>query len=111
MQFNSGSEDLYHHTTRFAVQNPFFAPSSFNEMVPWTPEKLLEFIQHDETTWSFEEYASNETHTTELIFHDDISYRGPASLTSARVVPVPGSVWLLGFKLAGLVSFRQKKKV
>ena len=78
-------------------------------------EKLLDFIQHEGTTWTFGESARSEPYTLEGVepgedpvwtLLDEVVYYGQASLTSVSTVPIPGAVWLLGSGLIGLVGIR-----
>lgn len=117
MQYNNGGDDMYHHTIMFSANNPLFVPSSFDVMVPWTTEKLLDFIQHEGTTWTFGESARSEVYTFEGVepgdgpvwtLYDEVDYYGQASLTAISTVPIPAAVWLLGSGLIGLVGFRRK---
>lgn len=101
--------DNYHHAIGFQGSNSLFAPSSFDDMDPWTREKLLEFISHEDTMWSFSEFARSETATVDgdYTFYDEVVYTGTADLCS---IPIPGAIWLVGSGLVGLVGLRKKFK-
>ena len=107
----TGQDDMYHHIISFSGSNPLFAPSVADDMVPWTTEEFLDFIQHDQTVWGFTESARSETYLDDgtssqpvWTFYEEVIYRGPASLTAVTTVPAPPAIGLAAFGLLGVLA-------
>ncbi|UCG17488.1 MAG: PEP-CTERM sorting domain-containing protein [Phycisphaerales bacterium] len=99
---------LYHHIVSLHGTNPSYPPPapSMDDMVPWTSEMLLTFINHAQTQWTFIEIGrSEEAHEVNgdvvYTFYDEVFYVGTATL-----IPEPTTVALLGFAALTLVCRR-----
>lgn len=101
---------MYHHIVSLRGANSSYPTpaSSVDEMAPWTSEMLLNFIDHPQTQWFFQEagrseeiyYTGNDVVYT---FYDEVFYTGTATL-----IPEPTTLSLLAF--GGLAVLRRKRK-
>ena len=99
---------LYHHIVSLRGTNPSYPPPapSMDDMVPWTSEMLLNFINHAQTQWTFMEIGRSEEAyevNGEIVYdsYDEVFYVG-----SATLIPEPTTLPLLGFAALTLLVRR-----